>query len=105
DGVPGAVAFRKVFDGGESGFGLEWRSTVPTGVRMAAPQGIVHPRGPVNSFIVNSCIYDATNAELYENGALRASGNVGRQVLDGFTIGAAYNDARKLMGQIAELIF
>src|SRR5690606_14846965 len=44
DGVPGAVAFRKVFDGGESGFGLEWRSTVPTGVRMAAPQGIVHPR-------------------------------------------------------------
>lgn len=103
--VPGAASFRRVFDGVSADFGLEWRATVPTGIRMAAPQGILNARGPVETFIVNSCIFERTHSELYENSVRAATGNVGSASLDGITIGARHNDARKLMGQIAELIF
>lgn len=57
------------------------------------------------TYFMNSCIFNSPNSALYENGTSKASGNVGTDSNNGFTIGCfRVGNYAYLDGDIAEII-
>lgn len=56
------------------------------------------------NYILNSIVFNTTNGGIYENGILKASGNIGTNGMGGISIGTYYDNSYGLFGDIAEIL-
>jgi len=75
------------------------------GIQIYTSSGIGYSKPCPFDFILSTAIYNGSSSKIFENGILKASGNVGSSSMNGITIGATYSNTWLLRGEIAELIF
>ena len=74
-------------------------------VRLWAGPRIQYTKTAPFDYILNSGILNASNSSLYENGVLQTVGNPGTNPIEGFQVGARYDNGFPLTGDIAEIMF
>jgi len=95
-----------LFDGVAASNRVILRQSAGT-LTATAGQSLTYPKSATFNYIFNSIVYNGTNSELFENGNLKASGDLGTNTLVGFTIGANQDTSFTtyyLKGNVAEII-
>ena len=73
-------------------------------IEIYAGGALLYSKATTFDYLLNSNVYNSTSSEIFENGVSQVSGNAGTFTMNGITIGATYNNANNLTGDIAEII-